>query len=283
MVGSPTQAEPLAVRGAPDQVHRSRRLQVGEAHSRSSCPGTAWRCPARRSPPARRRGRAPDRRRPTATTARLRGPRSPSPREPARSRAPTVPAPTAPRGETRPRPAWRRRASASAAATISSTPAVPTSPVRRGGADRSADDRDDADRAPPVLAVGRGRVQREADVDVAALLDQHHAAVGARSAPPAARPRSTSSWAGITGRPARSPSRLLAGVQHPHAAHEHRRAPVRHRRHLTRLALAAVERTAEHPGRLRRPRPPWRPRSRSSSLDTPRPSPAPPACPPSIR
>ena len=46
-------------------------------------------------------------------------------------------------------------------------------------ADRLAGERDDADRASPLDAVGRGRVQGVAHVDVAGLLDQHHAAVRA--------------------------------------------------------------------------------------------------------
>src|SRR5271156_5227961 len=62
----------------------------------------------------------------------------------------------------------------------------------------------------------------------------------------AAMPRSTSSWAGITA----SPPGLSAGVEQPHAAHENRWAAVRHRRHLTRLALATVEGATEHPGGL---------------------------------
>ncbi len=49
-------------------------------------------------------------------------------------------------------------------------------PPRR--ADRRARQRDHADRAPALDAVGRRRVQGEADVDVAGLLDQHDAAVG---------------------------------------------------------------------------------------------------------
>src|SRR5208282_1385165 len=39
---------------------------------------------------------------------------------------------------------------------------------------------------------------------------------------------------------------LLSRVEDPDAAHEHRRAPVAYRRDLAGLALAAVERAAEH-------------------------------------
>ena len=50
-------------------------------------------------------------------------------------------------------------------------------PAAPGGTDRLAAERDDADRAPALLTVGRGGVQGVADVDVAAVLDQHDAAV----------------------------------------------------------------------------------------------------------
>src|SRR5580698_4187599 len=69
-------------------------------------------------------------------------------------------------------------------------------------------------------------------------------------------PPSTTSWAGITGRPRAwwvawpSSARFLTGVEHVDPAHQHRRAPVRDRGHLAGLALAAVERAAQHPGRL---------------------------------
>ena len=89
-------------------------------------------------------------------------------------------------------------ASVSAAATISATPSVPTTPVRRAVPTRLAGEGDDADRAPALHAVGRRRVQREAHVGVAALLDQHDAAVGPGGVRRRARPCSTSSWAGIT-------------------------------------------------------------------------------------
>ncbi len=46
-----------------------------------------------------------------------------------------------------------------------------------GRTDRPAGQRDHADRASALDPVGRGRVQREADIDVAGFLDQHDAAV----------------------------------------------------------------------------------------------------------
>ena len=69
------------------------------------------------------------------------------------------------------------RASARAAAAISATPSAPTTP------DGAADPTDSPasaitlTRASALHPVGRRRVQREADIDVAGFLDQHDAAV----------------------------------------------------------------------------------------------------------
>ncbi len=68
--------------------------------------------------------------------------------------------------------------------------------------------------------------------------------------------------------PARSSVALRHGVQHVDASEQRGRAPVRDRRDLAGLALAAVERPAEHVGRTARRPPPSSPRSRWSSPGT---------------
>ena len=224
-MGSPTQAEPL-----PSAVRPTRfTAPVGcacESRSPVELPrySVATSCsakPASTASRARARPNAPDSADSTPSSA----PESVSSGSSPKSRAGR--ASPARRGRRHPRPAAPPGASARAAAAISATPSAPTSPVRRAEPKDVAGERDDADGAPALHAVGRRRVQGEADVGVAGLLDQHHAAVRPEAA--SARPRS---WARHPRAPVRgitSASRLLARVEHPHTAHEDRRAAVRDR------------------------------------------------------
>ena len=183
----------------------------------SSCPGTAWSGPARRSPPARRREPPPVRRRPTATRAPPRAPRRPSPRAPARSRAPSACLRRPDQGGRvlgrRCLPGVGQCGPDHLGDALDADHAGPA-----GRADRGPGHDDHAHGTGAVHAVGRRRVQGESDVGVAGLLDQHEAAVGAAPRrPPPGPPRPVLGRDHGT-RPAPcSATRLLAGVEHPHA------------------------------------------------------------------
>ena len=213
MVGSPTQAEPLPSAVRAHQVHRSRRLEVGEPHARRAAQVQRGEVELREARQHGVAGRAPGRRRPTVPTARLRGPRSPSPRAPARSR---VRRPRLARLDEGKRVLGRwRRSGVGQRRRHHLVDARPT-PRRPSdaAADRSRHDRDDADGSCPVHAVGRGRVRprsgrRRGCPPRPAPGSRRHPRVRGGDAP----------LDQLLGRDhrrlrARSPSRLLAGVEH---------------------------------------------------------------------
>ena len=179
MTGAPTQAEPLPSAVRPTRLTDAGGLHVGQAEPRRAAQVQGRHVELGEAGQHGVAGRAPARRRPRARRARARARRRRSARAPAPKSRPA----SVPEGATRAnassagrcRPGIGQRG-----ATISATPSVPTTPVRLAVPAEDAGDRDHADRAPPLHAVGGGRVQGEAHVGVAALLDQHDAAVGAR-------------------------------------------------------------------------------------------------------
>ena len=202
MVGTPTQAEPRPVGGASDQVHGAGRLRVRQPHPGRAAEVERGHVDARRSPPARRRGPGPVRRHPT--------------RDESTARAPTASVSSGAEGEVACRarsPTARPAAKASSAggaavgvgqrrrhhlghAVEPDHPRLARRPGRRTGRPTI-----DADRACPVHPVGRGRVDGEAHVGVAASPRPARCSRRPRRRPAAATPCSTSSWAGITGAP----------------------------------------------------------------------------------
>ena len=114
----------------------------------------------------------------------------------------------------------------------SARPPGPARPRRRRPPRRATPTADPAadvphadDGDPPVApaAVGGGRVVGESHLDLTGVLDQHHAVVAARRgrSQRLVRPRP-----GPAGGRRRSSPRLLAGVEDPDAADQHRRAAV---------------------------------------------------------
>ncbi len=158
-----------------------------------------------------------------------------------------------------------------------------TSPPRRAtpAADASLDLTQADHRHPPVpsAAVGGGGVVGVADLDLAGLLHDHHAVVAVGSGRGQGPLHHVLGRAGVRPRPSVgwSPTRLLAGVEHPDTPYQHRGASVGDRCHLSGLSLAAVERSRPGGRSTVPPPPPSTPRTPWWWPGRRHPAPGPPA------
>ena len=213
--GDPGRPRPV---GRPaHQVHGPRRLGVREAEPGGAAQVERRRGRAPRSPPARRRGLPPARRRPTART------RTPSSTEASVSSGASP--------KSRPRAVLRRLDEGERVLGRRSLPGVGQRGADHLGDALGADDAGPAgraDRASPATTITLTARARCTPLVVVVFSAKRTSAwlasststtqPSAPAAPAAATPCSTSSWAGITVWSAPcSATRLLAGVEDPHA------------------------------------------------------------------